>query len=112
MDTISGLSSQYVNNSRKIDNFVRAVEAATDIKGENLAIERELAQSSSVRSLPSSSDDHQVHGLSNDFLTDQINLQDNSATPTKRKFPLILIFMIIFIFVFVILSFFVVQYIG
>ena len=88
------------------------MEAATDIKGENLAIERELAQSSSVRSLPSSSDDHQVHCFDNDSLTDKMHLQDNYATPTKRKFPLILVFMIIFIFVFVILSFFVVQYIG
>ena len=60
MKSSSGLSSQYVDNSRKIDNFVRAVEAATDIKGENLAIERELAQSSSVGSLPSSSENAKV----------------------------------------------------
>ena len=60
MNTISGLSSAHVNSSRKIDNFVRAVEAATDIKSENLAIERELAQGSSVGSLPSTSDINQV----------------------------------------------------
>ena len=63
MNTISGLSSAHVNNSRKIDNFVRAVEAASDIKGENLAIERELAQGSSVGSLPSQSDINQVQCL-------------------------------------------------
>ena len=63
MKSSSGLSSQYVDNSRKIDNFVRAVEAATDIKGENLAIERELAQSSSVGSLPSSSEHARVDTL-------------------------------------------------
>ena len=49
-----------MNNSRKIDNFVRAVETATDIKSENLAIERELSKDSSVRSLPDSSDINEV----------------------------------------------------
>ena len=49
-----------MNNSRKIDNFVRAVETATDIKSENLAIERELSKDSSVGSLPDSSDINEV----------------------------------------------------
>ena len=50
---ILGLSTQYINNSRKINNFVGAVEAATDIKKENLAIERKLAEGSAAADLPS-----------------------------------------------------------
>ena len=46
-----GLSTQYINTSRKINNFVGAVEAATDIKKENLAIERKLAVGSSATEL-------------------------------------------------------------
>ena len=48
----SGLSTQHVNNTRRINNFVGAVEAATDIKKENLAIERKLAQGSAAEDIP------------------------------------------------------------
>ena len=41
-----GLTKQYLNKNKKINNFVEAVEAATDIKKENLAIEREQATKS------------------------------------------------------------------
>ena len=34
--------------TRRINNFVKAVEAAADVKKENLAIERKLAEDSSV----------------------------------------------------------------
>jgi len=37
---------KYLNKNKKINNFVEAVEAATDIKKENLAIEREQATKS------------------------------------------------------------------
>ena len=48
----SGLSTQHVNNTRRINNFVGAVEAATDIKKENLAIERKLARGSAAEDSP------------------------------------------------------------
>ena len=107
------MSSHYVDNSRKIDNFVRAVEAATDIKGENLAIERELAQSSSVGSLPSSSENAQVQCIEFSLIL-RLCLQDSFENPEKGKFPLTLVFIlwIILIFVVAIVSFVVVQYIG
>ena len=44
----SGLTTQYMNSTRRINNFVKAVEAAADVKKENLAIERKLAEDSSV----------------------------------------------------------------
>ena len=48
-----GLTKQYLNKNKKINNFVEAVEAATDIKKENLAIEQEQASKSEEESLRS-----------------------------------------------------------
>ena len=45
-----GLTKQYLSKSKKINNFVEAVEAATDIKKENLAIEQEQAAKSEEES--------------------------------------------------------------
>ena len=59
MFIFEGLSTQYINTSRKINNFVGAVEAATDIKKENLAIERKLAVSSSATDLVMQEESHQ-----------------------------------------------------
>ena len=46
-----GLTKQYLTKSKKINNFVEAVEAATDIKKENLAIEQEQAINQSEKGL-------------------------------------------------------------
>ena len=43
-----GLTRQYISSAKRINNFVKAVERAADVKKENLAIERKLAEESSV----------------------------------------------------------------